>query len=192
MSDKMSTTLRERIKSLQDRIDRLDDNDNEDVYIHNITHLGKTYSTIIDNDPYILDLLHQKKKWVISNSKTNGKEKKYIRSSGKKPIYLHRYLLYHTFGDIPDGYIIDHLNGNSLDNRLDNLIITTRQWNVINRDCRGYYFVRNIDMYRVQILANNVVLFDQYFDCPYEAREAYLNAWSEYVEKNKNKIILNI
>ena len=36
-------------------------------------------------------------------------------------IRLHR-ILYETFiGDIPDGYVIDHKNGNRLDNSLDNL-----------------------------------------------------------------------
>lgn len=36
-------------------------------------------------------------------------------------IRLHR-IIYETFiGDIPDGYVIDHKNGNRLDNSLDNL-----------------------------------------------------------------------
>lgn len=43
--------------------------------------------------------------------------------------YLHRAIM----GDIPEGYEIDHINRNTLDNRKDNLRIVTRSQNLQNR-----------------------------------------------------------
>ena len=43
-------------------------------------------------------------------------------SQGKKTIKLHNYLI----GEIPEGYVVDHINGNKLDNRRENLRIITK------------------------------------------------------------------
>ncbi len=40
-------------------------------------------------------------------------------------VYFHRYIL----GDIPKGMVVDHINGNSLDNRRENLRIVKQQQN---------------------------------------------------------------
>lgn len=50
----------------------------------------------------------------------------YLCLNGSK-VSLHRYLL-----DAPDGAIVDHLNGNPLDNRKGNLRITDRKGNARN------------------------------------------------------------
>ncbi len=54
----------------------------------------------------------------------------YAKSNDKGPrfIYLHRYLT-----DCPKGKCVDHINGNSLDNRQENLRITTVNRNNQNR-----------------------------------------------------------
>lgn len=45
-----------------------------------------------------------------------------------RQICIHRYLL-----DFPEGYDVDHINGNKLDNRRSNLRICTHQENMFNQ-----------------------------------------------------------
>lgn len=52
--------------------------------------------------------------------------------NGKK-LYAHRAAWMLVHGDIPDGMVIDHINGNGLDNRLCNLRLVTKTDNQRNR-----------------------------------------------------------
>lgn len=57
---------------------------------------------------------------------------KYIRGSGRKnqknqSIYLHRLIM-----DCPESMVVDHINGNKLDNRRENLRICTQRENMVN------------------------------------------------------------
>lgn len=45
-----------------------------------------------------------------------------------RSVYLHRFIM-----DAPDGMMVDHRNGNGLDNQRDNLRIVTRSQNLHNR-----------------------------------------------------------
>ena len=45
------------------------------------------------------------------------------------PLPLHRFLVY----DVPDGYVVDHINRNRLDNRRSNLRVITAKQNSFNR-----------------------------------------------------------
>lgn len=51
---------------------------------------------------------------------------------GRK-LYAHRVAWMLVHGDIPAGMVIDHLNGNGLDNRLCNLRLVTKTLNQRNR-----------------------------------------------------------
>lgn len=68
------------------------------------------------------------------------------------PHRQHRLLWEDTYGPIPEGYHIDHINGVKHDNRLENLRLATNQQNSSNREVGDY---TNIDVrngrYRVKI-----------------------------------------
>ena len=87
-----------------------------DLYRNNI----KIAETIFDRDDYakVKDL-----KWCLSEGKTS----KYVRHV-KKGIQLHRLI----FGDVPNGFEIDHANRDTLDNRKANLRLATRSLNSAN------------------------------------------------------------
>jgi hypothetical protein len=78
--------------------------------------LIKNYEVIVDNK----DILENRKSWSISKNKNMY----YVRS-GK--FYLHRIVV-----NAKPGEIVDHINGNGLDNRLCNLRIVNRQVNRAN------------------------------------------------------------
>jgi hypothetical protein len=66
----------------------------------------------------------------------------------RKRRYVHR-IIYKMFYDLPDNMFIDHINGNKSDNRLDNLRLTDRSGNELNkpltsRNTTGY---KNISYY---------------------------------------------
>lgn len=51
----------------------------------------------------------------------------------KKNCTMHRFLWEEKHGPIPDGYVIDHINGDGLDNQLSNLRVVTQAQNQQNR-----------------------------------------------------------
>lgn len=76
-------------------------------------------------------LIKDKKKnpsyYVVSLSKNNVKKK----------LLVHR-IIYQTFnGEIPEGLVIDHLNGIKTDNRIDNLEACSHQENTRRAFCNG-------------------------------------------------------
>lgn len=53
----------------------------------------------------------------------------YYKDGKQKFIAVHRLMWLYFKGNIPKGYVIDHINNNSLDNRLENLQLLTRSEN---------------------------------------------------------------
>lgn len=73
---------------------------------------------------------------VVKNHK--GYEKDYVRltwsrEGKRKSAYAHRIIWELHYGKIPDGYCIDHINGDGLDNRIENLRLATKSQNGQNR-----------------------------------------------------------
>ncbi|MHB8674642.1 MAG: HNH endonuclease [Candidatus Limnocylindrales bacterium] len=83
--------------------------------------LTKGYETIIDDED----------EWVTKikcHASDNGHGIIYARTSNKYSRFLHRAII-----KAPRGKQVDHINGNTLDNRRENLRIVTNQQNQFNK-----------------------------------------------------------
>ena len=103
-----------------------------------------------------------------------------------KNIPLHRLVFYahNPTWDILDSSIhnvIDHWNGNPLDNKIENLHCVTQQENNFNRsNVKGYYFHKPSNKWVAQIKYSGVAHNLGYFTKESDARDAYLEAKSKY------------
>lgn len=96
----------------------------DDTAVCNVLYQGKVVSFVIDADRYELV---SSKSWRISKKKN----KLYVISGSfkkKTSIYLHQLVM----GETKEGMEIDHIDGNSLNNRRSNLRFVTHQENVDN------------------------------------------------------------
>lgn len=90
--------------------------------------------------------LHGGKKYATRNSK------------GNRTIYLHRQIM-----DFPVGLVVDHINGDTLDNRRTNLRICTQKENIRNSKMfntntsgyRGVTFRKDRGKWASQIMIND-------------------------------------
>ena len=108
---------------------------------------------------------------------------------------MHRKILGLKKGD---GKIVDHINGNSLDNRKANLRICTQSQNMINRikqknNKSGYigvclYKGNSINKWRASIMQNKKQISIGYFDNKIDAAKARdtkaLELYGEYATLN--------
>jgi len=97
-------------------------------------------------------------------------------------IWMHRAIWEMHNGPIPKGLFIDHINGDSLDNRLENLRLCTIAQNGYNRRenkagqssrFKGVYFYRQYGKWRAQIQPAGRLFCIGYFDTEEEAAREY-------------------
>jgi hypothetical protein len=101
-------------------------------------------------------------------------------SSGniRKTVKLHRILLH-----APEGSEVDHINGNTLDNRRNNLRLTVRKYNAMNRkrhknNTSGFRGVcRNTSGWQAQIKTGKRTLYLGTYGTRVEA--ALIRIWAE-------------
>lgn len=92
----------------------------------------------------------------------------------------------------PDGMFVDHINGNSLDNRKSNLRVVTNRENQqnrrIHRDGRlvGSCFHIRSKKWESNIRINKKLKHLGYFKTEYEAHQAYMKAYNELITKGKS------
>ena len=95
---------------------------------------------------------------IVINKHKYGKEKNYIYVSlrierltnGKKqiPIGLHNIVYAWYKGEVPLGYEVDHIDGDSFNNKIDNLELVTREENLKRRKIKGanqWYYINRYD-----------------------------------------------
>lgn len=144
--------------------------------------LTKGKSAIIDSEDYKrISRFH----WCISTSSKYEYAIRNVYKNGKRIaiVRMHRVIF-----NVPDGLMVDHINGNTLDNRKKNLRIATRSENMWNRrktklNKTGYKGVRMKEKskkYEATIAVNKKWLHLGYFNTPQEAARAYNSAAQKY------------
>lgn len=102
----------------------------------------------------------------------------YARTTRRQDGYKH---LHHVLMGLPDDSVIDHINGDGLDNRRENLRIATNSQNGMNQRIRsdnvsGYKGVswnRALSKWRCQIRVQGKTKHLGYFTDPVEAASVY-------------------
>ncbi len=151
-------------------------------YIMKYINLTKGYQAIVDDDDFLS--LNQYKWHTLEQPKATytalyACRKDYTNDS-KKPIFvrMHRLIL-----NAPKNFQVDHINGNTLDNRRSNLRLCTNQQNQFNcyakNNRTGYKGVswlptiRGSKHYRSQVMVNGKYVYLGYFKTALEAAKAY-------------------
>lgn len=124
----------------------------------------------------------------------NLKKRKYIyaasylgvKGKDRRLVYLHRFLM-----QPKKGQIVDHLNGNMLDNRRSNLRVCTQRENMCNQTVhRNGKLVGAIKLpngkFRSGIRVNGYYSVIGIFDTEIEAHQAYLQAYNDLLSKEKS------
>lgn len=93
-----------------------------------------------------------------------------------KKINLHRYIM-----NASKGEIVDHINGNKLDNRKENLRFVTKKQNQQNINRRGYYLEKQTGKYKVSVRVNGKQKTIGRYTTEAEAREVYMR---EHAKEN--------
>jgi hypothetical protein len=90
--------------------------------------------------------------------------------------YLHRWII-REFGKekIDSNSMVDHINGSTEDNRLENLRVTDRSQNSHNIKRINFYFHRGNKKWTAEMTNRGVRKRLGYFDTKEEAKEAYIN-----------------
>ena len=119
-------------------------------------------------------------KWTAASIGSNWYALRVMRGKGKsKTVYLHRHLL-----NPPKGYLVDHINGSSLDNRRKNLRICSVAQNAKNRgidrrNTSGYKGVTRINdtrrknVWKAQLATKDKLFYLGCFASPVEAARMY-------------------
>ena len=148
---------------------------------------NRNYEIKVDDDVYEWA---SKNKWFVT--KLGYAIRSYGGRKNRKTIYLHRMII-----NIPSGYVTDHINGNRLDNRRENLRVATRSQNRINSNIqknnksgtRGVYYDKHKKRWIVRLYKMRKKMLLASFKNIDEARKAYHNKAIEvYGEFYLNKI----
>lgn len=144
---------------------------------HQILRLTQNQETLVDNETFI---------WASNYKWLNNKKKNKfyaIRRQNKKTIYLHREIM-----NAQKGQYVDHINGNSLDNRKTNLRICSNAENSRNSKTKsnntsgykGVVWLKRERKWRSRIKVNYKLIVIGYYNDIKEAAKAYNQAAKEY------------
>ena len=138
--------------------------------------LTKGYESIIDID--CVDLV-KNCNWCVKP----GGRTYYAMSNKPRPdrgtFFMHGVIL-----PSPNGFFIDHIDGNGLNNKRNNLRIVTHTQNMFNRRLRvdnasgfkGVFWHKHTKKWASEIVANKIRHHLGYFKTPEDAHAAYIAA----------------
>jgi hypothetical protein len=119
-------------------------------------------------------------KWTVVNNKKNHSDGYcQVKFNGRMVLYHVIVWILSTGKDIPQGMEIDHINGNKIDNRIENLRIVTHRENHQNRKTHragqlfGCYFHKSSGKYLAQIIIGEKKVFLGRYKTKQEAHKAY-------------------
>lgn len=130
---------------------------------------------IVDDDDFLL--LNSVKWCLVAGGVYAG------RKYHNKTQYMHVAIAKIHDGFLTTDSVVDHINGNQLDNRKSNLRVCTQAENTRNRKAqnvtskyKGVGFDKKAGKWRARIRDNYKHIFLGYFDYPEDAAIAYENA----------------
>lgn len=103
-------------------------------------------------------------------------------SVDKKRYKAHRLAWIYYHGTDPKELFIDHINGDTINNSITNLRLSTNQQNVFNKKCvgnipyKGVSYSKGRNRYVAQIKINGKTKCLGYFHTPEEAHKVYRDA----------------
>ena len=123
---------------------------------------------------------NSKEKWVVVNSKSKNSLTYYTVGFKGRSVFYHIIVWVLSTGEtIPEGLQIDHINGNRIDNRFENLRLVTQRENQQNkkdhRDGKlcGSSLDRRSGKYRARIRINSNDIHLGRYNTEQQAHEAY-------------------
>jgi hypothetical protein len=155
-------------------------------YMFRRIYIGEGFYTIVDPDIYYR-VGHLK--WSVCGDERKdyaARIDRKFRYGRTKTIFLHREIM-----NAPKGLLVDHHNGKSLDNRMDNLRLATHSQNMQNRRKRknttsqyvGIYFEKRRKKWTAGITVNKKKIWLGRFDDEKAAARAYDEAARRYHKK---------
>lgn len=150
-----------------------------------IIKLTKGFSTVVDDD-IPMEIIGRKLQAV------QGKKNKYpyaVIKINKRQFFLHKLIM-----KAPKGMVVDHINGDTLDNRRENLRICSQLENSWNRKTnsnnifglKGVNYHKKSGKYRARISVANKRISLGLFKTPEDAFEAYKIASKIYHKEFSN------
>jgi hypothetical protein len=121
-------------------------------------------------------------RWQLVKNRDNANGYNRIQLN-KKTVKRHRLLCFVFKNlDINNPKLqVDHIDGDRLNNNLDNLRIVNNQQNQWNQTkAKGYYWHKGIKKWEAQIKVNSKKIPLGYYTNEEDARQAYLNAKLQY------------
>lgn len=144
-----------------------------------IIPLTQGKETVVDDDQ--LDFLNKWDWFAHGKARVYAARNHYITRTNVKTVFMHRALMNLPIGRTPG---VDHVNGDGLDNRLENLRLCNQSQNGANRRVqknsssriKGVHYRPDLKKWRALIKANGKLKHLGLFDSPERAAQAYREA----------------